>query len=329
MPLLGRYRFSFDTWKTLAIEEDYLEESEEIEDTEVETKEWKPIEGTPCEGVSVVFVDGVRRTEHLIYLEDEEGNFTEGAFVSVGAGALFMRHGVLNLASEAFREFSVKRFLLLKEGLELEKEKLSFNIGETSLEFEVKPTNKELSPYVNELMSRMEAEVAERAYRSLKPDLMITDGTVHYSAKVKELPFVGYVKKHRKRYVPNEKVHIFREMAVGERTPLVKLHSQPHMEGEGARGFDKFTWYVRISENEGISGIARLEVSAGVGLKRAIELANRTAWIVPLFASAEFSDRRAPHNLTPIKHLENFLRRRLGSQTLIRRVLLKELLTNQ
>jgi len=327
MPQLGRYRFSLNPWKTPEIEEDYLEESEEIEDTEVETKEWKPIKGTPCEGVSLVFVDGVRRTEHLIYLEDDEGNFTEGAFVSVGAGALFMRHGRLNSASEAFREFSVKRFLLLQEGLELEEDKLVFNLGETSLEFEVKPTSKELSPYVNELMSRMEALVAEKVYRELKPNLMITDGTVHYNAKVKNLPFVGYVKKHRKRYIPGEKVHIFRELSVGERTPLVKLHSQPSMDGEGTRGFDKFTWYVRISENEGIGGIARLEVSAGIGLKKAIKLANMTAWIVPQFASAEFSDRRAPHNLTPIKYLENFLRRRLGSQTLIRKVLLKELLT--
>ncbi|WP_457601159.1 DNA double-strand break repair nuclease NurA, partial [Hydrogenivirga sp.] len=170
---------------------------------------------------------------------------------------------------------------------------------------------------------------AESAYRRLKPDLMITDGTVHHSAKVKGLPFVGYIKKHRKRYVPSEKSYIFRELKLGERTPIVRVHSQPTMEGEGAKSFDKFTWYVRISEHEGISGIARLEVSAGVGLSRAKELADMTAWIIPKFASAEFSDRRAPHNLTPIKHLENALRSRLGSQAIIRRVLLKELLTNR
>ncbi|RLJ70512.1 hypothetical protein BCF55_0787 [Hydrogenivirga caldilitoris] len=327
MPQLGRYRFSFDTWKTLEIEDEYLEESEEIEDPEVETKDWGPIEGVPCEGLSVVFVDGVRRTEHLIYLEDDEGNFSEGAFVSVGAGALFMRHAQINPAHQAFQNFMVERFLLLKEGIDLGEEKLRFNFRESVLEFRVKTTNKELSPFVNELMSRMESQVAEHTFKRLKPDLMITDGTVHYNAKIKELPFVGYVKKHRKRYVPNDKTYVFRELKVGERTPIVKLHSQPNMEGEGVKSFDKFTWYVRISENEGISGIARLEVSAGIGLKKAIALANQTAWIIPKFASAEFSDRRAPHNLTPIKHLENALRRRLGSQALIRRILLKELIT--
>jgi hypothetical protein len=156
---------------------------------------------------------------------------------------------------------------------------------------------------------------------------MITDGTVHYSAKVKSLPFVGYVKKHRRRYIPSDRTYILRELKVGERTPIVRLHSQPTMEGKGAKSFDKFTWYVRISEDEGISGIARLEVSAGVGLNRAKEYADMTAYIIPKFASEEFTDRRAPHNLMPIKYLENALRRRLGSQALIRRILVKELLT--
>ncbi|WP_457599902.1 DNA double-strand break repair nuclease NurA [Hydrogenivirga sp.] len=329
MPQLGRYRFSFDTWKILEVEEDYLEESEEIEDPEIETKEWRPMSGKPCEGISLVFVDGVRRTEHLIYVEDEDGNFTEGAFVSVGAGALFMRHSRINPASEAFQDFSVKRFLLMRREFELPQDRLTFEFGSSTLEFEVVYTEKELSPFVNELMAKMESQVAESAYRRLKPDLMITDGTVHHGAKVKGLPFVGYIKKHRKRYVPNEKTYIFRELKLGERTPIVRVHSQPTMEGEGAKSFDKFTWYVRISEHEGISGIARLEVSAGVSLSRAKELADMTAWIIPKFASAEFSDRRAPHNLTPIKHLENALRRRLGSQAIIRRVLLKEFLTNR
>ncbi len=327
MPLLGRYRFSFDTWKLLEIEEEFFEESEEIEDAEVESSEWEPIGGEPCDGISLLFVDGVRRTEHLIYVEDEEGRIYEGAFVSIGAGTLLIRHGSVNRAQESFHNLSVRRYLLLRKEVDLEVRSLRFALGEASLEFFVERTEKELSPFVNELMTKMESSVAEGAYRELKPDLMITDGTVHYSAKVKDLPFVGYVKKHKKLYVPSERAGIFRRLKVGERTPIVKVHSQPVMEGEGAKSFDKFTWYVRISEDEGISGIARLEVSAGIGLKRAKELANKTAYIIPKFASTEFSERRAPHNLLPIKHLENLLRRRLGSQALIRRMLVKELST--
>ncbi len=327
MPLLGRYRFSFDTWRVLEVEDDYLEESEEIGDSEVELKEWEPIEGKEPGDVDVVFVDGVRRTENLIYIEDEEGNFSEGAFVSIGAGALHMRYRRLNPARESFKNFVLRRLLVLKRDIEVGEKSISLEVGESRLEFFVEKTEKEISPFVNELMARLEAEVAYATFKEVRPTLMITDGTLHYSAKLRSLPFVGYVKKHRKRYVPNNRSYIFRELKVGHRTPIVLIHSQPTMEGEGVKSFDKFTWYVRISEDEGISGIARLEVPAGVGLERAKEIANLTAWIVPKFASTEFSDRRAPHNLLPIKHLENALRRRLGSQTLIRRALMKEMLT--
>jgi len=328
MPLLGKYRFSFDTWKRLEVEEDFLEESEEIEDPYVELKDWRPLQGKECNHINVAFVDGVRRTEHLIYIEDEEGNFSEGVFVSVGAGGILMKHGRLNSMNHSIKGMSIKRFLVLKKGFNIGESLLRFELEGTAIEFSVDFAEGELSPFVNELMSRMESMVAENLYRSHKPELMITDGTVHYSAKLKSLPFVGYVKKHRRRYVPSEETWIFRELKLGERTPLIRLHSQPTMEGGGATTFDKFTWYVRISEDEGISGIARLEVSAGIGLNRAKELADMSTYIVPKFASTEFTDRRAPHNLLPIKHLENALRKALGSQTLIRRVITKELLTN-
>ncbi len=327
MPLLGKYRFSFDTWRILEIDEYYVEESEEIGDFEVETKEWRPIGGTGRDNVSVVFVDGVRRTENLIYVEDEEGNITEGAFVSIGAGALLIRYGITNLAEESFQEFLIRRFLFLKKGIDLQESSIRFDLGGSRLEFSIEKTDKEISPFVNETMSRLESSVAESIYRRVKPTLMVTDGTVHYSAKIKNLPFVGYVKKHKRLYIPSEKTWILRELKIGERTPIVRIHSQPTMEGSGVKSFDKFTWYVKISDHEGISGIARLEVPVGIGLKRAIGIANLTAWLIPKFASTEFTERRAPHNLLPIKYLENALRRRLGSQALIRRILMKEMLT--
>ncbi|NPA41667.1 MAG: DNA double-strand break repair nuclease NurA [Aquificae bacterium] len=325
MPLLGKYRFSFDTWRRIEPEEDFLEESQDIEDPDIETKDWKPIGGTPCDGISIAFVDGVRRTEHLVYIEDEYGGFSQGAFVSVGAGALFMKHGTVNLAQDSFKNLSVRRYLVVEGGVELEENSIKFPFEETTLEFLIEKAEGEISPFVNRIMADLESSVAQSVFKSCKPELMITDGTVHYSAKVKKLPFVGYVKKHRRLYIPSDRTHILRELKVGERTPIVKLHSQPTMEGEGAKSFDKFTWYVKISPAEGISGVARLEITAGIGLQKAKELANLTAYIIPKLASVEFSDKRAPQNLTPVKYLENALRRRLGSQTLIRRIITKHL----
>jgi hypothetical protein len=325
VPRLGKYRFSFDTWKILEIDSLYLEESEEIGSLEVETSEWKPIRGTPCEDIRVAFVDGVRRTENLVYLEGEDGTVSQGAFVSIGVGALLLRIGKTNPAQEAFKRIRVRRFFFVEKGTDIGERSLRFRFGDASLEFFVEETDKEISPYVNEVMARMEASVAEEVFREEKPDLMITDGTVHYTAKVKSLPFVGYIKKHRRIYLYPENTRILREMEIGERTPLILIHSQPTMEGEGTKTFDKFTWYVKISGSEGLSGIARLEVPAGVGVRRATEIANLTAWLLPRLASAEFNDRRAPQNLVPIKYLENTLRHRIGSQTLIRRIIMDQM----
>lgn len=326
MPLLGKYRFSFDTWKILEVDDQPIEESEEIGNPDIETGNWRPIDGKGKRNISVIFVDGVRRTENLVYIEDEEIGISEGAFVSIGAGALLMNYGKTNPASESYLDFRIRRFFFIRKGIDLSGS-ISFSFGESKLEFFVESTDKEISPFVNEVMAKMESDVAESVYRKVKPTLMLTDGTVHYSAKVKELPFIGYIKKHKRLYIPHERMGILRELRLGQRTPLVLIHSQPTMEGSGVKSFDKLTWYVKISEHEGISGIARLEVPIGIGVKKAKELADLTAWLIPKFASTEFAENRAPHNLLPIKHLENALRKRLGSQTLIRRIIMNELLT--
>jgi len=263
MPKIGRYRFSFDPWRKPEIEEEHLEESGDIGDPDVEGVDWKPINGRPSPDTSVVFVDGVRRTESLIYIEDETGSFREGAFVSVAAGALLMKQGRINPMQDSLQESLVKRFLLVRGDLKLETRHITFSLGAVTVDFELLPVEGEISPHVNKIMSDMELTVARRSFKRLKPDLIITDGTVHYSAAVKRFPFVGYIKKHRRMYIPSERTYILREIAVGQRTPLVLIHSQPTMDSRESSTLDKFTWYVRIGDEEGIGGIARLEISAG------------------------------------------------------------------
>jgi len=48
------------------------------------------------------------------------------------------------------------------------------------------------------------------------------------------------------------------------------------------------------------------------------EIANISAWLLPLFASTTFQDKRSPQNLLPIGSLENTLRRLLGPYKIIR-----------
>lgn len=328
MPLWGRFRVSFDSWRLMNLDNHLIEESEEIGDVKVETDHWRPIDGKPVKRMKIGFIDGVRRTENMVYVEDpEEMLVVEGAFVSVGAGAITLEFGRLNTLEEAFKRTIVKRYFLLRENINSAQPKLRFITSAGTIEFEVKHTKKELSPFVNDLMANLEALVAESVYKEGEAELLITDGTLHFNVKRKGLPFIGYVKKHKRIYLYPEHYEVLRKLKVGQRTPLVLIHSQPTTEENGKTDkFDKLTWYVKLSEGEGISSVARLEVPAEIGVEKAIELADLSAYIVPKFASVEFSDRRAPQNLIPIRYLENYLRRHLGCQSLIRKLIAEKML---
>lgn len=328
MPLWGRFRVSFDSWRFMNLDNHLIEESEEIGDVKVETDHWRPIDGKPVKRMKIGFIDGVRRTENMVYVEDpEEMLVVEGAFVSVGAGAITLEFGRLNTLEEAFKRTIVKRYFLLRENINSAQPKLRFITSAGTIEFEVKHTKKELSPFVNDLMANLEALVAESVYKEGEAELLITDGTLHFNVKRKGLPFIGYVKKHKRIYLYPEHYEVLRKLKVGQRTPLVLIHSQPTTEENGKTDkFDKLTWYVKLSEGEGISSVARLEVPAEIGVEKAIELADLSAYIVPKFASVEFSDKRAPQNLIPIRYLENYLRRHLGCQSLIRKLIAEKML---
>lgn len=106
------------------------------------------------------------------------------------------------------------------------------------------------------------------------------------------------------------------ELTSGARTPLFRIHH---------RRLERFSWYVRIAAGRDIdgvmTGIVRLELSSGVGVEGATELADLTASILPRFASRIGRDPRAPQNLYPVGQLEAALRHRLGDPALIRRAL--------
>ena len=65
----------------------------------------------------------------------------------------------------------------------------------------------------------------------------------------------------------------------------------------------------------------RLEVRSGVGLARAVELADLSAGCIPAFSGDSFRDPRSPQNLLPVGSLERELRHRLGDAMAIRRAI--------
>ncbi|MFN3598414.1 MAG: DNA double-strand break repair nuclease NurA, partial [Aquificaceae bacterium] len=107
---------------------------------------------------------------------------------------------------------------------------------------------------------------------------------------------------------------ILYQLKPGQRSPIVKVHYQQRQEEK--EKVDKLTWYIKLSDQEGFHGIARIETFPREDIKK---IADISAYLLPLFASQPFQDRRAPQNLLPIGKLEKTLRHYLGSYSLIRR----------
>lgn len=183
---MGRYSISLSPQQPVEIEPAEVEESEQFLDFAEEPRVY---EGhRPEEGLNLVFVDGVRRTECLAYIKDEEtGESSEGAFVSLGAGALRVEYGKLNLVKESLVLSTVERIMAFKGNYLLQ------NI----LNFKAFPVSVELSVEVNRYMrDELEANIALQAFKKFPKDLIMCDGTLSY--KLKKYACPRLCKKYKK-----------------------------------------------------------------------------------------------------------------------------------
>ena len=304
--MLGKYKIALKPWEIPDVDLLEYEESEQFVSMEEEPV---PYSGTlPEEDITIAFVDGVRRTEYALYLMDESGVSYEGAFVSLGAGAVMVKLGRINRVRESMNNPTVRRYMVLKGALK--------DMPPLGLGFEVRFTEDDISKEINRIMKEeLEVNVARKLAKGGKSYLLICDGTL--SGKLRGTPCVGYIKTIKKLFIRKEDAHLLNHLKRGQRTPIIKLHYQRTQE-EKERA-EKYTWYVKLTDGEGIGSLARLEVFEKVGLEAAKRIADMTAGILPMLVSSAFQDRRAPQNLLPIKSLENFLRRHLGSYSLVRR----------
>ncbi len=288
---------------------DYPEEVEEPEFEETEQfveflEEVEPYWGTYKEGIQIAFIDGVRRTELACNIEEEEENKGEGIFVSLGAGRLVVKLGRLNLLRQSILDTKVERFLVVRGETELPKsisiDKLRFNIIHAN---DDEPTLK-----VNKIMrEKLESSVAGKACQDLSVDLVICDGPLSY--KLENTRCIGLIKNIKKLYIRPENLKILKELKKGQRTPIIRISK-----GDT----EKYTWYVKLIEDDYVNSLVRLEVFAHNDLEKVISIANLTAGILPVFASRPYMDKRAPQNLAPIRSLENALRYHLGNYRIIR-----------
>jgi hypothetical protein len=285
---------------------------------DVEGGPWAAVEPRAAAPERVLFVDGVRRVEHRLHVEDGTGRVFHGLLGSYGVGA------VEAAGRAAVVHADVRRVACVGGGLRVDP--IELRIGRGGVAFEPEPVaeNTPMAPLqgLQAAMRRGEAALGESL--SAAADLLVLDGPLSYVDRVAG-PAVGLVKRLLQRYLPAEREALLPELGPGRRTPLFLIQDPT------ARR-PRYSCYLRLAYGRAIqsplAGLVRLEIPGAMGLDAARQVADLAAVTLPRFASDPVRDPRAPQNLYPVGGLESELRRRLGDPLVIRRAI-EALLTEE
>jgi hypothetical protein len=280
---------------------------------EVAPDAWAPIAPDPAVRAApvVLFVDGVRRIDARIWIEDGAGDAVPGVCASYAAGVVRCAPGV----PAAVERVRVGRGL--------------FSVAPQAAAIETRhgaylpyvaggPSPEELWLALQARMGRLEIEAAEAARHGPVLDgsagtdaLVVVDGPLSGRGHIGHA--VGVVKSHSVAYLPPDLQRVVGRLGPGERTPVFAI---------GGR-FTRHSWYLRLPGGVDApwAGVVRVESAADGDPAAVGELAGVIAATLPRFASEPYKDARAPQNLVPIGGLERELRRRLGDPALMYRAL--------
>jgi hypothetical protein len=324
-------RFSVDAWDpsygTNTEIEDFLAESTARVDANVELPagQWRAIDPDPARPIpdALLFVDGVRRIEARVWIDDgalggvQAGEASMGLCASYAAGVVCccarrahlvqheIRRGLFTVAPKARSivtwagEYTACRTAARKE------QPLSVTLSEA--------LQRRLGDV--ELRTAVEARAAVAGHGVPEGgDLLVIDGPLRGRQHLPRA--LGYIKSHRTTYLPPDLNALVAALSPGQRTPVFLAGTS----------WDRHTWYLRLPVAAGPAvapwaGIVRIECSADLPSGEVIGLAGLSQACLGRFASAEYKDARAPQNLYPIAGLERELRRRLGDPRLLQRAL--------
>lgn len=280
-------------------------------DVELSAATWRPLAPAPdTRGpATVLLVDGVRRIDARIWVEEPDGTLQPGLAASFAAGVVRcdLRVGRAEVAdARVARGF----FTPSPHATDLLAPYARYPIRRAAAADPAQLTGA-VQADLHELESRVcvaaRTEAVEVAVDD--DDLLVVDGPLRGHTQLPRA--VGYIKTHRVQYLPRELATVVGRLAPGQRTPVFLLGTTWH----------RYTWYLKLPGPAGSpwAGVVRVETSADLPRAEVIRLADRSAITLPRFASSPYKDARAPQNLTPIAGLERKLRGMLGDQRLLLR----------
>lgn len=291
-------------------------------DIELPADRWVPVAPTPglAQPSSTVFIDGVRRIETQVWIDDVDPEHPEMVATEATPAlcASYAAGAVCCCDSRAhFLAPEVRRGLFTVSDH-------AQDIATWAGTYEVKPAKLKpaqglmlsLSANLQHRLTELELLVAVNARAvadqgSHDDSLLVVDGPVRGRAHLNRV--LGVVKSHQTAYLPPRLHALVSRLATGERTPIFLVDTS----------WDRFTWYLRLpgEPSHPWSGIIRVECAANIPASQAIALAALSQTVLPRYASVAYKDPRAPQNLYPVAALERELRRRLGHPALLARAL--------
>jgi hypothetical protein len=287
-------------------QDDALSPAEGSVDVSVEADDWAPVEGADDGVDRIAFVDGVRRIDARLTLDDPEHGPTPGLVGTFAVGAVVWHREARRSEVAAVR---IERWAVLACGSGEQMPPVNLDPGVGTTRAPGDDPNL-LTMALHSKMRDAEGECAE----SLSADCaVVADGPLK---KIREHATVGYVKTHRRAYLEPPQSGVIAELAPGQRSPMFCI--------AGDTPYARYSWYLRLAMLQGghsWTGVVRCETSAHLARDEAAAIADRTAALLPLVASEPHVDPRAPQNLVPIGALERELRHRMGDRGLVYRAL--------
>jgi hypothetical protein len=272
-------------------------------DPQVESDVWEPVEGADDDVRRIAFVDGVRRVDARLTLDDPVAGPVPGLCGTFAVGATLWDRPARHATVEAVR---IQRWAVLAGGRDEILPPVALEPGYTTTTCASDdPVN-----LIHELHTRMRRAEGEVASSLADDSFVVADGPLN---QLTAQATVGYIKSHRVTYLAPEQNALVAQLAPGQRTPLFTIAD-----------YKRYSWYLRLAVLQGghsWSGIVRCEASGQLPLADVRTIADRTATVLPLVASEPHLDPRAPQNLVPIAALEKELRHRMGDPQLVYRAL--------
>ncbi|SMB90845.1 hypothetical protein SAMN00790413_00912 [Deinococcus hopiensis KR-140] len=301
---------------------------------DLETPRWAAIPPRPLPPRlhTVHVVDGKRRMESRVFVEDERGGSGIGGFGAYVVGAVNLcPHGS---RPATLTDVKARRLLAHAPDLRVDPYRLSPRDPHTGrLEYQpIRADSADPLAPLHKLQSVMLQEEQELSHglasavpfdemdtREALTALTLQDGPLRRRSNLGGA-VVGYVKTMQTQYLPPDRVGLLSELKPGERTPIMHLTSQT---GKTTR----FIWYVRLCEaafyQHPMSGVMRLEMYAPEEpdfLPPIVrEVAGLSGTLLCRLASQAHKDPRAPQNLIPTAALEQAMTRAMGSADLVSR----------